>query len=668
MLTLVALKNIIIFMKTCDVLVNGNVDQLFTYAIPDNFIGKIEIGNIVTVPLGNRKIHGIVVTIGSKTKVKNLKEIIDIKYKIKVINNNSLNVIKKTSNYFLQNIGKFCTKLIPPSNPNYRIEYQRISNEKASKREKEILALINDRIDKRELLSHTTRSTVNKMIEHGLIKEVKTLLNCRNDAIKTEFTDFSSLPKSNTPIDRKGTVFIRKSPVMYDYINKIIRINLSENKRILIILPQLLSHQYLIDFLRSVYKNDVCFYSSALHNREKNISFHNIIAGNPKIIVGTGDALFLPYENIASLVFLMPESPYHFHYDSMPFYNAEIVAGIFAKEYAIPLYIIGKTPSINLFPSINAGRTRLIENDSTKSEFYYLKSKNPYDILTKQIISEIKSGIKRKERTLIIYNQLGYYPFVKCNNCNTIVSCPVCNTPLTFTGKNNLYYCQKCKKYFTIKRCINCGSNNLNFSGTGMEKIASQLRNEFTEGDIKTISANTPLNINEISRYDLIITTSFIFRDLYPNKFHTIIIPSIENILNEYIIKSEWHFVRIIEYLKSFLVPRGKIITQSPIYYDFVPYLSSNKIENYISYTLNLRREFSLPPYFHTITVKTSENRPFPERLYEQLSRYESNSTTISKSNNEIIIKTKKLSDFTFLKSIQRKGKSRIYVDSVEYL
>ncbi|MCD6245786.1 hypothetical protein J7J58_02715, partial [candidate division WOR-3 bacterium] len=109
-------------------------------------------------------------------------------------------------------------------------------------------------------------------------------------------------------------------------------------------------------------------------------------------------------------------------------------------------------------------------------------------------------------------------------------------------------------------------------------------------------------------------------------------------------------------------------ITQSPIYYDFVPYLSSNKIENYISYTLNLRREFSLPPYFHTITVKTSENRPFPERLYEQLSRYESNSTTISKSNNEIIIKTKKLSDFTFLKSIQRKGKSRIYVDSVEYL
>ncbi|NIA23120.1 MAG: hypothetical protein GWP03_03025 [Proteobacteria bacterium] len=655
-------------MKTCDVLVNGNVDQLFTYAIPGKFAGKIGTGHIVTVPLGSNKITGIVVRIGSKTKMEKLKEILNIKYEIKVLNENSFGVIKKTSDYFLQNIGKFCTKLIPLSGPNYRIEYNKISNEGASKREKEILALIGKRIDRKELLSHTTRPTILRMIAHRLIREIKTLLPCRNDTMKTEYTDFSSLPESNSPIYKMGTVFIQRSPTIYDYINKIILNNLNKGRKTLIIIPQLLSHQFLVDFLKSVYGNKICFYSSALSDKEKNISFHNIIAGNPEIIVGTGDALFLPYENPGSLIFLMPESPHHFHYDSMPFYNTEIVAGIYANEYSVPLYIIGKTPSINLIPSINSGRTRFIESGSSESAFYFLKSKNPYDILTKQIVSEIKSDMERGKRTLVIYNQLGYYPFVKCNNCNTIVSCPACNTPLTFTGKNNLYYCQKCKKYFTIKKCMNCGSNNLNFSGTGIEKLASQLRKEFGSNNIKTISASAPLNIKEISRYNLIITTSFIFRDLYPNKFHTIIIPSIENILNEYVIKSEWHFVRIAEYLKSFLDPGGKMMVQSPIYYDFIPYLTSGKTEKYISYTLNLRKEFSLPPYFHTISIKISGNNSFPDQLYKKLAKYENNSTKVSKSNCTIVIKTKKLSDFIFLKPIQRKREFRIYVDSEEYL
>ena len=653
-------------MKICDVLINGNIDKLLTYKVPDNISQEIQVGYVISVPLNNRKVTGIVVNVKNISKIENLKEINRIILDIPVLNKNSFNVIEHTSNYFLQNIGKFSSKLIPKSGPRYSIEYRFLESEGATKRERQILSLIRGSINKKELLGHTTHRTIANMVKHGLIEETRSLLPCANNIPKTEYTDFHNVKKNNSKIVEKGIIFVEKSPESYDYIKRVISKNIARNKTTLLILPQLMSHQFLVDFIRSEFKNNLCIYSSALSDKEKNISFYNIISGKTKIIIGTGDALFLPYMEIGDLLFLMPESPQHFHYTSMPYYNAEIVAGFFSKSYSVPLHIIGKTPSINLIPSMGKNNTKIIKYKTEKSKTVFLKSRNPFNIITKQIISEIRKNLSNGNNILMIHNQLGYYPFVKCNDCNDFITCPVCNSPLVYTGKNNLYYCQKCKKYFMIKKCPRCGSNNLNFSGTGIEKVSSVLSDEFGKENIKTISANEPFTTAGLNDKKIVLSTSIIFKDLFPNRFDTIVIPSLETILNDYVVRSEWNFIRIIEYLKSFLNNNGKIILQSPLYYDFIPFLNTDKIEQYVSYTLKLRKQLKLPPYFHVISIRPTRESLSVDRLFEKIR--EKSGDSIIKTGDSIVIKTKRISNFYFLKTFQQKDGFRIFVDSEEYL
>ena len=58
---------------------NKNIDRIFEYDIPSNLISKIKIGIRVTVPFGNMKLEGFVLSISdNKSTDKELRSIIDV--------------------------------------------------------------------------------------------------------------------------------------------------------------------------------------------------------------------------------------------------------------------------------------------------------------------------------------------------------------------------------------------------------------------------------------------------------------------------------------------------------------------------------------------------------------------------------------------------------------
>ncbi len=69
----------------CEVLVDVDareVDQSFTYKIPAKFINRLDVGSIVLVPFGRRKVNGYVTGINSipstdKAKIKDIEDIIE---------------------------------------------------------------------------------------------------------------------------------------------------------------------------------------------------------------------------------------------------------------------------------------------------------------------------------------------------------------------------------------------------------------------------------------------------------------------------------------------------------------------------------------------------------------------------------------------------------------
>ena len=58
---------------------NKNIDRIFEYDIPSNLLSKIKIGIRVTVPFGNMKLEGFVLSISdNKSTDKELRSILDV--------------------------------------------------------------------------------------------------------------------------------------------------------------------------------------------------------------------------------------------------------------------------------------------------------------------------------------------------------------------------------------------------------------------------------------------------------------------------------------------------------------------------------------------------------------------------------------------------------------
>ncbi len=658
-------------MKICNILVDANVNNLFTYIIPDHLDKEIKIGSYVKIPFGKTTRKGIVIDISNEKKPNNLKSIISLIHNIPLVNNNSIKLIEFTKDYFLQSIGKFSSKIGFNSLPLY--EYFLIPGNipPITKRQKIIISLIGNRIMKHKAADFASNEIIKRMLKNNVLIENKSIhLYQEYNDLESEFI-FSHKKDSTFNVStRKQINFIEDNIMLYDRIEKIIKTTLKENKRIIIIIPELNSHKYLISYLLKMFTNDLIIYSSSQKPSKQRIAYYNIILSKSKIVLGTSDVLFLPHNNLGNIIFLSSESPYYNKYSNTPFYNAEIIVFKFAEFYKIPLYIFGKTPSINTYLAIQRKKADHLKSKANRIKIRYFHNEKPFSILTRPIINILKDSIN-SSKILILYNIKGYYSLVRCNTCKKLLSCPICNKPLMYLKNKKIYYCSKCKRNFKIKRCLNCGSNNFYFSSPGTEKLTSSLEQEFHISAIKEISADNSSNLDllALKENNIIISTSYLYKDLYPLSFDKIIVPSIESFIYETSLFTENSFMRMLFYMMKFVKENGEFIIQSNYYYDFLPYLENNNFIKYITSQLNIRYNLKLYPYYHLIEIYfTHNNKDNINKYYNLISENIIIGDHIRMSNNKIIIKCKKVINYIFLRDIIKTSSLRIKVDPPEYL
>ncbi len=658
-------------MKICNILVDANVNNLFTYIIPEHLDNEIKIGSYVKIPFGRTTRKGIVIDIFNENMQNNLKSIISIIHNIPLVNNNSVKLIRFTNDYFLQTIGKFSSKIGFNSLPLYEYFLIPGNTPPATKHQKTILSLIGNGTMKHMATNFASNDIIRRMLKNNVLIEKKSIcLHPEYSDSKNNFVFSHKRDNTFNTFLRKQINFIEDDIMLYDRIEKIIKTTLKEGKRIIIIIPELNSHKYLISYLLEIFTNDLVIYSSAQKPSKQRIAYYNIISSKSKIIVGTSNVLFLPHNNLGNIIFLSSESPYYNRYSNTPFYNAEIVVFKFAELYKIPLYIFGKTLSINTYLAIQRKKANYLKSEANGIKIRYIHNKKPFSILTQPIINILRGNIDRS-KILILYNTKGYYSLIKCNICKELLSCPICNKPLIYLRKKKIYYCRKCKRNFKIKRCLNCGSNNFHFSSPGTEKLSNCLEKEFHISGIKEISADntSDLDLLSLKENNVIISTSYLYKDLYPLSFDKIIIPSIESFIYETSLFTENSFMRMLFYMMKFIKENGELIIQSNYYYDFLPYLENNNFIKYITSQLNTRYNLKLYPYYHLIEIYfTHNNESNIDRYYNLISENIIIGDQIKISDNKIIIKCKKVINYLFLRDMIKISALRIKVDPPEYL
>jgi len=518
------------------------VEGPFDYNVPVILTKKIKAGMRVWVTFRNKKALGYVVKLTKKTSIKNLKSILEIIDEAPILNKNMLSLTREFSNYYCCSWGQAIETALPK---NLR-QGKKIKN------------------------SEEPKQALSKY------KPQVTLIH---------------------DLDGRSR---------WDIYLAQIRQALSDNKSVIVLLPDVSSVLKAKEKIRSSLNiMPTLLYRDEPEELEE---WLKVKEGKSNIVVGSRSAIFAPFSNLGLLI-IDEEQNSVYKQDQVPHYHARDVAFmriniekakliLGSTQPSLESYYLAKNNKIQYeyiarkidFPDIKIIDTRAMRALSTQRKI----------ILSKYLEDSIVLVLNMKGKALFFLNRKGFATFSYCSNCGIALKCPRCNINLVYHFKENTLNCHYCNfKMAPSTICPNCNSGYIKYSGTGTEKIESELCRLFPQARIKRLESQTDLDINEA---DIFISTESMVKEINHN-FDLIGVLAVDNSLNLINFRSAEHTFTLLISLLRLTDKKFIIQTNMPNHYCFQALLNKD-INMFYHEELKQRKELGLPPYRHIGLVK----------------------------------------------------------------
>lgn len=516
------------------------VDGPFDYIVPCDLIKKIKVGARIRVNFCNREIIGYCVGLTTKTNIKNLKIISGLIDNFGILDKNMLLLTKSLSDYYCCSWGQAIETALPT----------------ALRRGKRIPDI-----------SQTQRVTYKDNPDRILLHD----------------------------LDGRAKWDIYLSHIKEAIDNK---------KSVIVLVPDsdaLFKAKEKINFCLKVA-------TGVLHRKQKNEleEWLNIKKGLIDVVIATRSGVFAPFNNLGLIIIDEERDPVY-KQDQVPHYNAREAAFMRADIERTKL-VLGATsvslesfylmkkkklkyvfiPRVGSFPEIKIIDTRINRR---------LRHKH---IFSKYLQDSITSALNSKNKILLFLNRKGFATSAVCSNCAAVLKCPRCSINLVYHFKENSLGCRYCNFKMPAPRiCPNCNSGYIRYTGTGTEKIESELNRLFPQAKIKLWEKNEP---DALKNADIFVSTELVIRNDGYN-FDLVGVLLIDNSLNRVDFRSSEKTFSILTGLLR--LTQGKLIVETtlPNHYCFSSLLNKN-IDVFYEEELKQRKQLNFPPYRHMGLVK----------------------------------------------------------------
>jgi len=105
-------------------------------------------------------------------------------------------------------------------------------------------------------------------------------------------------------------------------------------------------------------------------------------------------------------------------------------------------------------------------------------------IFSRALTAALEGALERGEQAILFLNRRGTATYVFCRNCGHVLTCPRCETPLTWHthGGGGTLVCHHCDyRGQHPETCPNCGSNQIKHFGGGTERVEAEVRRHFPD-------------------------------------------------------------------------------------------------------------------------------------------------------------------------------------------
>jgi len=488
--------------------------SVFDYIIPDEDEFKnIKLGQIVTINFRGRLIPGLVFKIKKYSDFPKLKKIKDIKQNIS-LDSKQINLLSTLSNYYFTSPASFLKEFIPTI-PKKIHQYSR------------------------DWSKHYNFKAQNKLINYenvnSLLKEVA-IPNQRYLLLTNK-------------INRKYSFYLK-------YIEDVIKKN---KEQVLLLFPNLKAITHFLEFIPAKLLREISVLTAKVYNK-KNLFYQewlDIKENKTKIIISNRSGVFLPLENVNTIIIDEAENQDYKQAEQNPRYHAVDLAYLASKESKIKIIINSLCPRLlDYYLSQVKNDFKLINDwQNINNSSHWIDSKNQiYDEKQHPIISEkaenvIIKSLNQKENVLILHNKKGLHTQITCKKCKHIFKCPDCQNLLLYNNKEKNFHCSHCKKIINKLYCPKCNSKEWKTMSYGTEDLKNYFKEKYNRYNAINVEQNKYSlekleefikNLKKQEKAYLIIATNYIFTLLDLKYFKTIIVSNTDRILSSNDFNANW--------------------------------------------------------------------------------------------------------------------------------
>ena len=272
---------------------------------------------------------------------------------------------------------------------------------------------------------------------------------------------------------------------------------LAKGRSAILLVPEIGLTPAMAADLHQIFGDEVAILHSALTDDERAEQWKRIRGGESHIVVGTRSAVFAPVPDLA-LIVVDEEHDHSYKQDETPRYHARDVAVMRAKMCNAVAVLGSATPSLETYYNATQGRYKLMELGERieqrplpeveildmREEFQRTKKE---EVLSRKLVEEIGECLERNEQAMILLNRRGFSAFVLCRSCGDTVQCKNCAIAMTYHKREHRLICHYCGFVRPApKTCPKCGSEYVQYLGTGSEKLEQILHCTISAGAHRT--------------------------------------------------------------------------------------------------------------------------------------------------------------------------------------
>lgn len=490
------------------------------YRLPDWM--DAEAGSIVVVPLGPRKLPGVIWDAGifadepvDESRLRNIMEVADAP----PISAGLRRLVDWVADYYLASHAAVLRMVLSSSSVlsggGTITEYRPTGHEPTRltpQRAAALDALVNGQGIVRELSEQAgvSEAVIRGLIKAGALEPVTVSVDAPFACPDPEFHQ-PLLSESQEAAAEIMRAAVRKGcfePIVLDGVTgsgktetyfEAVAEALRMGKQILVLLPEIALTQPFLQRFEARFGIAPATWHSGMRQAQRRRVWRGVAEGHVQVVAGARSALFLPYAN-PGLIIVDEAHEISFKQEDGVRYHARDVAVMRGKFEGFPVVLASATPAIESRHMVAIGRYTGLEIPS-RFGAAQLPAVAAIDLtqdpperghwIAPTLLRALEERLERGEQSLLFLNRRGYAPLTLCRNCGHRFQCPNCTAWMVEHRLVRRLACHHCGHVMPPPdACPECSAEDaLVPCGPGVERICEEVKRLLP--DARTIVATS---------------------------------------------------------------------------------------------------------------------------------------------------------------------------------